>query len=127
MPKERRPRDDPAAERRNLLPQGNDGFTCARCGAAVLPLAAGGFRNHCPECLWSRHVDVVPGDRSAGCGGLMEPVGLEGAEGSGWYVVHQCTDCGARRRASAALRDPRQPDCWEAIVALSTRAPRRGP
>ena len=43
----------------------NQSFTCANCGAAVSPLAGGGYRNHCPVCLHSLHVDVNPGDRAA--------------------------------------------------------------
>ena len=29
-----------------------------------------------PICLWSRHLDVEPGDRSADCGGIMEPLAI---------------------------------------------------
>ena len=43
-------------------------FTCGQCGAAV---TGDGYTNHCPLCLWSRHVDINPGDRAAECGGLM--------------------------------------------------------
>jgi hypothetical protein len=111
-----------AGERRNFLPAGNDAFTCLACGCEVLPLAAGGFRNHCPRCLWSRHVDRVPGDRSEACGGMLRPVELQGSPGSGWYIVHLCVSCGARRRSRTAENDPRQPDRWERIVELSSRA-----
>ena len=24
-----------------------------------------GYTNHCPKCLWSKHVDINPGDRGA--------------------------------------------------------------
>lgn len=27
------------------------------------------FWNHCPNCLSSKHVDEMPGDREAKCGG----------------------------------------------------------
>jgi len=46
-------------------------FVCERCGAFV---KGTGYTDHCPECLWSKHVDVNPGDREAECGGLMEHV-----------------------------------------------------
>ena len=106
--------------RRNFLPRGNDPFTCAVCGATVLPLE-GGFRNHCPVCLWSRHVDRVPGDRGDTCLGSMEPVELQGSPSGGWYIVHRCTRCGAVRRNHTAEKDPRQPDDWQRLVELSQR------
>lgn len=65
-------------------------FTCAHCGAAV---AGDGYTNHCPHCLWSAHVDVVPGDRAHSCGGLMEPTDVRYEQGS-FRIVHQCTRCG---------------------------------
>jgi DNA-directed RNA polymerase subunit RPC12/RpoP len=104
----------------------NQGFTCAHCGAAVPPLANGSYRNHCPACLHSVHVDVNPGDRASDCGGLLVPVGAELTGHKGWVVVHRCDRCGAVRRNKAALDDPLQPDDLEALAALSARAP-RGP
>lgn len=35
-------------------------FICAHCGTHV---RGNGYTNHCPECLWSKHVDNNPGDR----------------------------------------------------------------
>jgi hypothetical protein len=116
-----RARDEEPGGRRNFLGTGNDPFTCAVCGAAVLPLANGSFRSHCPECLWSLHVDVIPGDRASDCGGLMEPVALEGAASAGWSIVHVCRRCGARRRNRSAEDDPRQPDRWDRMVEVSAR------
>ena len=76
-------------------------FTCGRCGASV---RGDGFTNHCPKCLTSRHVDVNPGDRSAACGGLMEPVGLETGR-DGYVVVQRCVRCGHTRKNKAAPED----------------------
>lgn len=98
----------------------NQSFTCVNCGAAVSPLAGGGYRNHCPVCLHSLHVDVNPGDRAADCGGVMEPVAVERSGKKGWVLSHRCRRCGALRRNLAAIEDPVQPDDYEAIVALST-------
>ena len=62
----------------------NAGFTCAHCGAGVLPLTNGSYRNHCPFCLWSVHVDDArPGDRLSVCRGLMQPVELV-SKRKGW-------------------------------------------
>lgn len=97
----------------------NQPFTCGACGADVVPLSAGGYRNHCPVCLSSLHVDVNPGDRAADCGGLMEAVAVEHSGKKGWVLVHRCSVCGAVRRNRAALDDPRQPDDYDAIIRLS--------
>ena len=60
----------------SVTPAGNQytmekGFRCEHCGAYVytLPMIAGvNNRNHCPFCLWSRHVDYLkPGDRMSAC------------------------------------------------------------
>jgi hypothetical protein len=51
-------------------------------------------RNHCPHCLWSRHVDDdLPGDRDADCSGSMEPIGVSAREDGEWALVHRCTAC----------------------------------
>jgi hypothetical protein len=90
----------------------------------VRPLANGSYRNHCPACLWSKHVDDEPGDRAAGCGDLMPPIGLDYRSGKGWLIVHACLRCRHRRDNRAALDDPIQPDDPVALAALSTDVPR---
>jgi len=69
-------------------------FVCAHCGKKV---KGNGFTNHCPDCLWSKHVDVNPGDRAEECGGMMEPVAFEGSVAQ-YYVVQRCQVCGHERR-----------------------------
>ena len=110
------------SERKNFVGRTNHGFVCDHCGINVSPLAGGGFRNQCPRCLWSKHVDCVPGDRGAACKGLMEPRRVEADAKRGWMIVHRCVRCGAVRRNRAALADPRQPDDFETILALASRA-----
>ena len=51
----------------------NTAFVCQHCGRQVLPLTNGSFRDHCPFCLFSLHVDEQVGDRMSDCRGLMEP------------------------------------------------------
>ena len=42
-------------------------FTCLHCGKTVSLKAHGTeHRNHCPHCLWSLHVDDLPGDDCEG-------------------------------------------------------------
>ena len=60
-------------------------FTCEQCNFAV---KGNGYTNHCPKCLWSKHVDVNPGDRAATCGGLMEPIGAEVGGGGTYHCAH---------------------------------------
>ncbi|GGM07420.1 RNHCP domain-containing protein [Deinococcus aerophilus] len=100
----------------------NNAFACQHCGAQVLPLSNGSVRNHCPECLHSLHVDVLPGDRASTCHGVMVPVGAELSGKKGWMVLHRCAKCGHEGRNRAALDDPRQPDSWDSVIALT--APR---
>ena len=76
-------------------------FTCENCGFKV---KGTGYTNHCPKCLWSKHVDINPGDREEICGGMMEPVGLEKVKDD-YILTHQCQKCGARRRNHAADND----------------------
>lgn len=81
-------------------------FACEQCGAAVSPLKEGTYRNHCPLCLWSKHVDDQgPGDRASLCGGLMEPFGLEQDGKRGWMISHRCVRCGKTIPNRAAIDD----------------------
>ena len=54
-------------------------------------------RNHCPYCLWSRHVDLEPGDRGNGCRGAMMPIGIDVRHNGEWSLIHRCTHCGELR------------------------------
>ena len=54
----------------------DEGFVCEHCGKKVEPLGYS-CRNHCPECLYSKHVDINPGDREETCHGLLEPIDIE--------------------------------------------------
>ncbi len=51
-------------------------------------------RNHCPRCLWSRHVDDAPGDRASPCRQPMEPIAIEVRKEGEWALIHRCTGCG---------------------------------
>ena len=84
----------------------NADFTCKQCGFLVsVDRAASGVinRNHCPYCLYSRHVDLHrAGDRLCACKGLMKPVGITIKNSRDKYaimqkgelmLVHRCTSC----------------------------------
>jgi hypothetical protein len=73
-----------------------DAFRCRNCGLDVPTDAPGtAHRNHCPNCLWSRHVDDAPGDRAAvaECGSSMEPVSVSVRHDGEWALVHRCSGC----------------------------------
>ena len=73
-----------------------ESFTCKSCGREVVPTGAGSnYRNHCPNCLCSQHLDIEPGDRAADCGGLMEPIAVWVRKNGEWAIIHRCRICGA--------------------------------
>ena len=88
-------------------------FVCGHCGASV---RGDGYTNHCPKCLWSKHVDVDPGDRAANCGGMMEPVAVEGASPR-YRIVHRCLTCALVRRVDVDTADD-----MNAVIALSAKS-----
>ena len=49
-------------------------FCCENCGTEV---TGNGYTNHCPKCLYSKHVDINPGDRLNSCGSMMKPTNIE--------------------------------------------------
>jgi len=86
----------------------NADFTCKHCRRYVSALSAvSGVinRNHCPHCLYSRHVDLFkPGDRLCACKSVMMPVGLTLKKCRDKYayepqgelmLIHRCAACGA--------------------------------
>jgi hypothetical protein len=95
----------------------NQGFICAQCGRSVLPMTNGSYRNHCPFCLYSRHLDYLPGDRRCMCGGLMRPVGIAYRRNKGYQIIHQCSRCGVQNRNKVAC-DTIQPDNIDEIIKL---------
>lgn len=74
--------------------QSTDEFRCVNCGIMVgAPYSGSKQRNHCPNCLHSRHVDNSPGDRSANCGSVMEPISIW-VRKEEWTILHRCKGCG---------------------------------
>ena len=87
-------------------------FVCEVCGAKVIGT---GYTNHCPKCLWSKHVDQdVPGDRLATCQGLMEPAGVEFLHGK-YTLIHRCQKCAKTSRNKTSSEDN-----FEKILYLSS-------
>ena len=88
-----------------------ENFVCEKCGSFV---KGDGFTDHCPECLWSKHVDIYPGDRGASCQGMMEPVGVK-REGERYFIYYRCQECGYKHRVKKVTGDN-----MEEVVRLST-------
>lgn len=70
----------------------NERFKCENCKKLVRPANDGKCRNHCNFCLYSKHLDISPGDRKHPCKGLMEPIKLE-KRGNIMYIQHCCLKC----------------------------------
>ena len=85
-------------------------FNCAHCGTVV---HGNGYTNHCPNCLWSKHVDNNPGDRSATCGGMMKPVSVI-PDGERFIITHKCEICGKTKRQRTS-----DDDNIDAIIEIS--------
>lgn len=102
--------------RKLFLPR-NEGFVCENCHKKVAPIKYGGsYRNHCPFCLWSKHVDTdTPGDRLSKCYDLMKPIGVFTKHTGEYVLVHQCQKCGFIRYNRIAGDDD-----FELVTKLST-------
>jgi hypothetical protein len=84
-----------------------NGFTCSHCHRFVSTearLSGVQNRNHCPYCLWSRHLDLFrAGDRLSACKASMQPIGLTikvtrkkyGPGHGELMLIHLCAECSA--------------------------------
>lgn len=97
----------------------NESFICGHCGKEVPPTAQTTPRNHCPFCLWSRHLDINPGDRANPCKGLLRPIGIYTHTKKAYIILHQCERCGERVRAKAILHDDNAADDMDLIIELA--------
>ena len=88
----------PSSDRRSR-PRPAATFRCASCRLDVATAAPGtAHRNHCPSCLWSRHVDDgVPGDRASTCAAAMAPIAVSVRDDGEWALIHRCRGCATLR------------------------------
>ena len=112
-----RGQEQSARERSNPIAR-DEAFTCAACGKDVPPHGRTA-RDHCPWCLCSLHVDRVPGDRAAGCGGILDPVSAE-TRGDDVVMHYRCRVCG-QTRTNRALLDGAHPDDWSQVTRVASR------
>ncbi len=100
-------REEKEWEKRLKLEEKKGGFRCCKCGQWVpfSEFMGTEHRNHCPFCLWSKHVDLKKsGDRKSKCQAPMKPIGLtfkhEGVDKYGrpqqgeLMLIHECVNCG---------------------------------
>lgn len=76
-------------------------FVCNYCG---LEVKGDGYTDHCPHCLYSKHVDNNPGDRKCSCGGLMEPMGVI-IKGGKQMIYYRCLKCSYHHRVKISPHD----------------------
>ena len=69
----------------------NEEFICENCGKKV-ERAIKTARDHCPYCLYSKHVDINPGDRLNNCQGLLIPTGIEKFKDT-YKIIYKCKKC----------------------------------
>jgi DNA-directed RNA polymerase subunit RPC12/RpoP len=72
----------------------NESFVCDNCKQEVARHPSGSARNHCPFCLYSKHLDKeFPGDRASTCYGTMKPIWKDHKKNKWWMIEHECQLC----------------------------------
>ena len=88
-----------------------ENFVCEKCGLSVV---GNGYTNHCPGCLWSKHVDINPGDRLEECAGIMRPARVELRKAGKYFILHKCEKCGFSR-----FNRVNDGDDFDAVIKIS--------
>lgn len=89
-------------------------FVCEHCGKRVEKLEYSA-RDHCPFCLYSKHVDINPGDRNNKCHGLLEPIDIEKFKHT-YKIIYRCAKCGELHKNILA-----NDDSLDKIIEISTK------
>lgn len=87
-------------------------FICENCNKIVEKLNYTA-RDHCPYCLYSKHVDINPGDRANKCKGLLIPFQIEKFKNT-YKIVYKCSKCNIIHKNIVAIDDD-----FEKIIELS--------
>ena len=69
----------------------DEAFICDNCKKKVDKLNYTA-RDHCPYCLYSKHLDINPGDRLNQCKGLLKPIGIEKFKNT-YKIIYKCEKC----------------------------------
>lgn len=78
-------------------------FICENCNTLVNKLNYTA-RDHCPNCLYSKHLDINPGDRLNNCHGLMMPIAIEKYKDT-YKIIYKCLKCGNIHKNKVAVDD----------------------
>lgn len=87
-------------------------FICDNCNKEVEKLNYTA-RDHCPYCLYSKHVDINPGDRSNPCQGILKPIGIEKYKNT-YKIIYKCQKCNQIHKNIMAIDDN-----YDRIIDLS--------
>jgi len=66
-------------------------FICENCKQKIEKLNYT-TRDHCNHCLYSKHLDIHPGDRQNTCKGLLKPIGIEKFKNT-YKIIYKCEKC----------------------------------
>ena len=80
----------------------DEAFICEHCKEEVNPLGYTA-RDHCPHCLYSKHVDIMPGDRQNECKDTYK-------------ILYKCTKCNQEHKNIIATDDD-----MDLIIKLSVQ------
>ena len=92
----------------------DESFICENCNKNVNSLKYTS-RDHCPYCLYSKHVDINPGDRQNPCKGLLKPIDIEKFKNT-YKIIYKCEKCNKLHKNIIAIND----DINE-IIKISTK------
>ena len=81
----------------------DENFICEKCGFEVTKLNYTA-RDHCPNCLYSKHLDINPGDRLNNCKGLLEPIKIEKFKDT-FKIIYKCQKCQEIHKNKIAIDD----------------------
>lgn len=81
----------------------NESFICENCKKEVSK-AEKTARDHCPHCLYSKHVDINPGDRANTCQGLLKPISVEKFKNT-YKIIYKCKKCNMLHKNIMAIDD----------------------
>lgn len=92
----------------------DESFVCENCRKKVNELGYTA-RDHCPYCLYSKHVDINPGDRLNTCKGMLIPIDVEKFKDS-YKIIYKCKKCGVTHKNVMAKDDD-----MDKIIELSKK------
>lgn len=91
----------------------DENFICDNCKKEVKKLNYSA-RDHCNYCLYSKHVDINPGDRLNNCHGLLMPIGIEKHRHT-YKIIYKCLKCDLNHKNIMA-----NDDNMDIIIKLSS-------